>query len=68
MAAHRTRRRAALIALLSAAALLTTGAAAAAGTTTTAPAPHLGLSWTVIEHQCWTATKRVRVRGHVAPR
>jgi hypothetical protein len=64
MAAHRTRRRAALIALLSAAALLTTGAAAAAGTTTTAPAPHLGLSWTVIEHQCWTATKRVRVRVH----
>ncbi|MGO9899890.1 MAG: hypothetical protein ACLP0J_09400 [Solirubrobacteraceae bacterium] len=63
MATHRTRRRAALIALLSAVALLTTTVAgAAAGTTTTAPAPHLGLSWTVIEHQCWTATRRVRAR------
>ncbi len=63
MAAHRTRRRAALIALLSAVALLTTAGGAAARATA-APTPHLGLSWTVIEHQCWTATERVRVRRH----
>ena len=62
MAAHPTRRRAALIALVSALVLLAAVAGAAAGAAAPrVPTPHLGLSWTVIEHRCWTATERVPV-------
>jgi hypothetical protein len=65
MAAHPTRRRAALIALVSVLVLLAAVAGVAGGAAAAAappaPTPHLGLSWTVIEHRCWTATERVPV-------
>lgn len=39
-------------------------APATSATTTTTPAtkPKLALSWTVLTHQCWTATKTVKVK------